>query len=152
MKKIIPVITFFLILYCQGISAQEKKWTLEDCINYAVTNNIGLQRQRLQAEIAEVNFLKSKMDILPSLNLGSDASIPYGRSIDPITNGVTFLQNFRNGYDMTSNIRLFNGFATINTISANKFLLRAGLENEKIVRNTLIIDIMGQYYQVLICQ
>jgi outer membrane protein len=89
------------------------------------------------------------MDILPSLNAGSDASIQYGRSIDPITNGVTFLQNFRNGYQLTSGITLFNGFTAINTISANKFMLRAGLESEKIARNTLIVDIMGQYYQFL---
>ena len=129
--------------------AQEKKWTLEDCINYAVTNNIGLKRQRLQTETAEVNLLKSKMDLLPSLNVGSDASIQFGRSIDPISNGVTFLQNFRNGYQLTSNIRLFNGFTALNTISANKYMVKAGLENEKILRNTLIIDIMGQYYQVL---
>jgi outer membrane protein len=149
MKRIYLILTLIIIFCFQDIVAQVKKWTLEDCINYAVANNIGLQRQRLQTETAEVNFLKSKMDILPSLNIGSDASIQYGRSIDPISNGVTFLQNFRNGYQMTSSIRLFNGFATLNTISANKFLVKAGLENEKIARNTLIIDIMGQYYQVL---
>lgn len=143
-------ISVLLLLFCFGkTSAQEKKWTLEDCINYAVTNNIGLQRQRLQTEIAEVNSFKSKMDLLPSLNLGSDASIQYGRSVDPVSNSITFLQNFRNGYQLTSNIRLFNGFAALNTISANRFMLKAGLENEKIVRNTLIVDIMGQYYQVL---
>jgi outer membrane protein len=149
MKRYTIIVTLFSILGFQEISAQVKQWTLEDCINYAVANNIGLQRQRLQTEVAEVNFLKSKMDVLPSLNLGSDASIQYGRSIDPISNGVTFLQNFSNGYALTSRITLFNGFATLNTISANKFMLKAGLENEKIVRNTLIIDIMGQYYQVL---
>jgi outer membrane protein len=89
------------------------------------------------------------MDILPSLNAGSDASIQYGRSIDPITNIFTFLQNFRNGYQLTANMRLFNGFYTLNTISANKFMVKAGLENEKITRNTLIVSIMGQYYQVI---
>jgi|WetSurMetagenome_2_1015567.scaffolds.fasta_scaffold56615_3 outer membrane protein len=149
MKRFIWIVTLLLIICSGEISAQDKKWTLEDCINYAVTNNIALQRQRLQTETAEVNYLKSKMDILPSLNMGSDASIQYGRSIDPISNGVTFLQNFRNGYQLSSSIMLFNGFAALNTISANKFMLKAGLENEKIVRNTLIIDIMGQYYQVL---
>ena len=149
MKRIYLILTLFIIFCFQDIAAQEKKWTLEDCINYAVSNNIGLKRQRLLTETAEVNFFKSKMDVLPSVNLGSDASIQYGRSIDPISNGVTFLQNFRNGYSLSSSIRLFNGFAALNTISANKFMLKAGLENEKIARNTLIIDIMGQYYQVL---
>lgn len=138
-----------MIFCCQETDAQAKKWTLEDCITYAVTNNIGLQRQKLQTRTADVNFLKSKMDLLPSLNGGSDASIQYGRSIDPITNIYTFLQNFRNGYQLTATMRLFNGFYTLNTISANKFMVKAGLENEKIIRNTLIINIMGQYYQVL---
>jgi len=149
MKRIYLIISLLIVLCFHEISAQEKKWTLDDCISYAVSNNIGLQRQKLQTQVAEVNLLKSKMDILPSLNAGSDASIQYGRSIDPISNGVTFLQNFRNGYQLTSNVRLFNGFNTLNTISANRFMLKAGLENEKIVRNRLIIDIMGQYYQVL---
>jgi len=143
-------ILILLIIFCHlEISAQGDKWTLEDCINYAVKNNIELKRQRLQTETAEVNLLKSKMNLLPSLNFGSDASIQYGRSIDPISNGVTFLQNFRNGYQLSSGITLFGGFANINSISAYKFMLKAGLENEKIVRNTLILDIMGQYYQVL---
>ncbi|MGA2406444.1 MAG: TolC family protein [Bacteroidales bacterium] len=149
MKRIYLIISLLSVLCFKEISAQEKKWTLEDCINYAVTNNIGLKRQRLQTETSEVNLLKSKMDILPSLNFESDGSIQYGRSIDPISNGVTFLQNFRNSYFLNSNIRLFNGFAALNTISANKFMLKAGVESEKIARNTLIIDIMGQYYQVL---
>lgn len=131
------------------LTAQSKKWTLEDCITYAVTNNIGLQRQRLQTDISEVNLTKSRMDLLPSLNLGSDASVQFGRSIDPRTNGVTFSQNLRNGYDLSSNLNLFNGFAAMNTIAASKFMHKAGLENEKITRNTLIVDIMGQYYMVL---
>jgi outer membrane protein TolC len=48
-----------------------------------------------------------------------------------------------------SSIQVFNGFATLNTIAANKFMFLAGLETEKINRNTLIISIMGQFYQVL---
>jgi outer membrane protein len=149
MKSIIPITTLFLIISIRVASAQEKMWTLEDCINYAVTNNIQLQRQRLQTQTAEVNYFKSKMDILPSLNINSGASIQYGRSIDPISNGVTFLQNFKNGYELNSDLRLFNGFTALNTISAYKFMLRAGVEAEKIARNTLVVDIMGQYYQVL---
>lgn len=149
MKRIIWIVTLFLILCFQKISAQGKKWTLEDCITYAVTNNITLQRQRLQTETAQANLLKSKMDVLPNLNFGSDARVGFGRSIDPVTNLITFKQNLSNSYSLNSTIQLFNGFAAINTIAANKFMLKAGLETEKIARNTLIVDIMGQYYLVL---
>jgi outer membrane protein len=149
MERTIWIVTLFLILFTGEISAQGKKWTLEDCINYAVTNNIGLQRQRLQTQSAEINLTKAKMDVLPSINFGSDARVGFGRSIDPVTNLITFKQNLSNSYSLNSNIRIFNGFATMNTIAANKFMLKAGLEAEKITKNTLIVDIMGQYYQVL---
>lgn len=143
------IISLILLLCFQETFAQEKKWTLEDCINYAVANNLGLKRQILQTETAEANFLKSKMDVLPSLNLGSDARIGFGRSVDPVTNLITFKQNISNSYSLNTNFQLFSGFTTLNSISAYKFMLKAGLESEKINRNILIVDILGQYYQVL---
>jgi outer membrane protein len=149
MKRILSILTLFLIFCLQDINAQVKQWTLEDCINYAVTNNIGLQRQRLQTESAQVYFLSSKMNLLPNLNAGSQGDVRFGRSVNPATNIITFNQNLINSYYVSSNIQLFNGFAQVNTISANKYMLLAGLESEKIIRNTLIINIMGQYYQVL---
>ena len=150
MTRLHSIASLLLLLFCfENTVAQEKKWTLEDCLNYALTNNLDLKRQLLQTESAEANFLKSKMDILPSLNFGSDARVGFGRSIDPETNLITFKQNISNSYSLNSNLQLFNGFATLNTISANRFMLKAGLESEKIARNTLIIDILGQYYQVL---
>jgi outer membrane protein len=149
MKKNIWIITLLIIFYSRETTAQVKKWTLENCINYAVTNNIGLQRQRLQTRTAEINFLKSKMDILPSLNLGSDANLGFGRSINPVDNSITFKQNLSNSYSLNASLELFNGFVTLNTIAANKFMLKAGMESEKITRNNLISDIMSQFYLVL---
>lgn len=149
MKRILLILTLILIFCLQDITAQVKQWTLEDCINYAVTNNIRLQRQKLQTESAQVNFLASKLNLFPNLNAGTQGDVRFGRSVNPATNIITFNQNLINSYYISSNIQLFNGFAQVNTISANKYMLMAGVESEKIVRNTLIIDIMGQYYQVL---
>ncbi len=150
MKRVVWLIMFKLILCDSGISAQEaKKWTLQDCIDYAVERNIGLQRQMLATESAEVDFLKAKLNLLPSLNFNSDARVGFGRSIDPVTNLITFKQNLSNSYSLSSSFQLFNGFATLNTISANKFMVKAGLESGKVTRNTLIVNILGAYYQVL---
>ena len=78
MKRIIWIVTLIIIFGFREVSSQGKKWTLQDCINYAVTNNIGLQRQRLQTESAEINYLKAKMNVLPSLNFESDANVGFG--------------------------------------------------------------------------
>jgi len=149
MRKFNWILSLLIILSIGEISAQEQKWTLEDCINYAVLNNISLQRQRLLTETSEINYLQSKLNVLPTLNAGSDVQVGFGRSVDPTTNLITFSQNLLNSFYVSTNLRLFNGFTKLNTIAANKFMLNSGIETEKIARNTLIVDIMGQYYQVL---
>ena len=149
MKKIIWISILLMTLGLREVVSQVKQWTLEDCINYAVANNIGLQRQKLQTKSAEVDLLKSKMDIVPSLNIGSDANLQFGRSVNPVDYSITFNQNFSNQYYMSSSVNLFNGFVTLNTIAADKFMVQAGLESEKITRNRLIVDILGQFYQIL---
>jgi outer membrane protein len=149
MKRLIYLIILSTILIFQEATAQDKKWTLEDCINYAISNNINLQRQKLLTESAEVNYLKAKMDVLPNLNMGSDANVGFGRSVNPVTNLYTFKQNFGNSYSLNSSVDLFKGLTNLNTIAANKFMLKAGVESEKIARNTLVVDILGQYYQVI---
>jgi outer membrane protein len=148
MKRNIWIVLLLLIILSQHILAQNK-WTLGDCITYAVSNNLQLQRQRLQTENSRVNLLKSEMDMLPDLNFQSDGRIGFGRSIDPVTNLITFKQNISNSYSISTSIDLFKGFANLNTVSANKFMLKAGLETEKVATNTLIVEIMGAFYQVI---
>jgi outer membrane protein len=148
MKKIIWIITLLMISGFLEISAQVKKWTLEECVSYAVANNIGLQRQKLQTENNEVDLLKSKMDLTPNLNVGSDLNLGFGRSVDPVTSGITFDKNISNDFGANTEFDIFRGLTKMNTISANRFMLRAGLETEKIVRNRLVGDILTQYYQV----
>lgn len=143
----------FIILLLLSFSelpvGAQKKWTLEECIEYALNNNIGLQRQSLQSEIDRTNLTKSRIDVLPDLNFESDLKVGFGRSIDPVTNLITFEQNIGNSFSVVSNLSFFNGFSTLNTIAANKFMLKAGLETEKIERNTLIVSILGAYYNAL---
>jgi len=148
MKRICLIISLLTILSFREISAQVKKWTLEDCVRYAIENNIGLQRQKLLTESKKTDLLVSEMNLLPNLNAGSQLQLANGRSIDQ-SNAIVFNKNLTNQVYVVSNIVLFNGFSEINTVAANKFMLRAGLESEKITRNTLIGDILGQYYQVI---
>lgn len=148
MKRICLIISLLTILSFREISAQVKKWTLEDCVRYAVENNIGLQRQKLQSESKKTDLLVAEMNLLPNLNAGSQLQLANGRSIDQ-SNAIVFNKNLTNQVYVVSNIVLFNGFSELNTIAANKFMLKAGLESEKITRNTLVGDILGQYYQVI---
>jgi outer membrane protein len=149
MKRITWILIFLSLPAQYKVAAQPKKWTLADCVTYAIQNNIGLKRQVLQTSSAQADLTQARLGLLPSLNFGSDAQVGFGRSIDPVTNLITFKENVSNAYSLNSSITVFSGFAALNTMSASKFMVKAGIETEKVVRNSLVISILGGYYQVL---
>jgi outer membrane protein TolC len=125
---------------------------LDDCISYAIRNNISVKRAGVTIEQADINLTEQKALRLPSLSISSSASINYGRSISPEDNIITFDPNFYNRYGLASSLNLFNGFAQTNRIAAFRFLsgmTRFQAEQDK---NRLAMDVATQYYQVLIAR
>ncbi|MFN8209920.1 MAG: TolC family protein [Bacteroidales bacterium] len=151
MKKEVLSIIFFLFTVALPVYSQ-KSWTLEDCINYAVTNNIQVKRQQLQTEYRREDLRKSRMDLLPGINFESDGNLGFGRSVDPVTNLITFQKNISNSYTLSTSVNLFSGLSSVNLMEADRFMLKAGLEQEKIAVNSLVISILTAYYQVLYCK
>ena len=88
-RKLFPqiiAISFSVIVLGLGSVFAQKTWTLEECIVYALENNIQIKQSRLQSETAEINLLQSKLDFAPSANMGTNLNYNWGRNIDPVTN------------------------------------------------------------------
>ena len=59
LKKIYPqIVALAFFLFAIGISSviAQKVWTLEQCVNYALKNNIQIKQMKLQTQIAETNL------------------------------------------------------------------------------------------------
>ncbi len=52
-KKIIVSHSFSSCSFSLSIQAQTKKWTLEDCVKYAIDNNISIKQTELDTKTAE---------------------------------------------------------------------------------------------------
>lgn len=108
MKKsiVIAVILFGLVA-----QAQNKKWTLLECVNYALENNISIKQSELNLQQAELDKLTAKGNFIPSLNISSGVSENTGLSFNPITNNAqttTFLSasgNINVGYTIFDGLR-----------------------------------------------
>jgi len=57
-----------LLLYGLSSSAQTKKWTLEECVNYALQNNISIKQTELDIKTAAIDKRGAIGNFLPSLN------------------------------------------------------------------------------------
>lgn len=143
-------ICILLFFVCASFSASaQESWSLDKCINYALENNVDLNISLNNAEAQKLSVLESKAKLLPTLNLGSGVHYSFGRTIDGSTNTITFDQTMYNNYGLSSSIDLFKGFVKVNTVSFNKYLLSANIEEASYIKNKLVFDILTSYCTVL---
>tara|TARA_R110001632_G_scaffold65_7_gene265 strand:+ start:1270 stop:2694 length:1425 start_codon:yes stop_codon:yes gene_type:complete len=148
-------ITLFLGLWLAVISFGFSQnttttiYTLQDCIDITIENNLDLKVKELRAKSSEVNFKENRNKILPSLNINYNLGINNGRSIDPFTNsfinqGLTF-SNAGLNLDAT----IFNGFRIKNEIKQSRFNLQASEMEIEEAKQNLTLEVTLLYLQIL---
>ena len=120
----IKVVAILFFLVTTRSSAQEK-WTLEDCVTYAIGHNLQLNDFEYTEQSGRESYRQSIRDLLPNLNGESAYTVNFGRSTDPFTNDVVTSDFFQNPFSLNSSIDLFQGFQKINAIKTTKFLYKA---------------------------
>jgi len=130
------------------ITAQEK-WTLNECIGYAIKNNLQLQDAELSERIAGLNYRQSKWNLLPGVGAGSDAGLNYGRSVDPNTNGIVNTSFFNNSYYLGTSVDLFRGFMLQNQIRYQKFRKESAENNRLNATDDLAFAMMNAFFNVV---
>ena len=134
------------IIFSEGISAQ-KLWTLEECIGYALDNNLQIKRQELQTEVAKNNLDQSKLNFLPDLGANGDHQIGTG----PNQNSLTFNQTTTSEGNMylSSHFSVFKGFQKINNLRTSKYNYLGTKENLEKAKNNISLTIASAYLQIL---
>ena len=75
--------------------AQDKKWTLEECVHYALEKNINIQQTQLDNELILVDKKDAIGNFLPSINANASHTWNIGLNINPISNAAE-TQTFQN--------------------------------------------------------
>ena len=111
--------------------AQAKQWTLSDCINYALENNITLQKTLLKKASANEDYLQSKAALLPSLSANTNQSISYtpwvasGISSEGYTKSSIDKVYYNGSYSVMGNYTIWNGNKNHNQVKLNKLVTEA---------------------------
>ncbi|MCM4162960.1 TolC family protein [Arenibacter sp. A80] len=138
---------FSLLLITMYVTGQEK-WTLDNCVAYALEHNLTLLDYQYLENSDKESYKQSIRDLLPRVSASADYNIRYGRSTDPNTNDIINTDFFSNGYSMGASINLFQGFQKINTIKARKLLFRASKETAQQQRFLLALRVMKAYHDI----
>lgn len=132
--------------------AQEKIWSLEDCIAHAIENNIQIQQNELNKEISEQNYKASRYNTLPNVNGFASHTYNFGQTIDPFTNSFATTQVRSNNFSLSSSLTLFDGFRNVNSIKQNQANLEAAKYDLEKIKNDISLNIANGYLQILFNQ
>lgn len=148
-KKNLLFVAITALLMISVTATAQKRWSLEDCINYAFENNIQIKQSQLQVKSSKADYLQSKLNLLPSLNLGANQSFTWGRSVDRATYAYTTQRTNQFYGSLNSSITLFSGFQKINQIRAREFAYLAQKYNSDNIRDNISLNIAAAYLQIL---
>ena len=142
------ILLSFLLIIAMGITAQDKpqQWDLTSCINYALTNNIQIQKSKITLEQSKISTKLAKAQLFPNLT----GSINQDFTNYPIqTAGGTTSSSYSGNYGISSSLLLFDGGKTEKNIREQKLLEQVGQFNVQYSQKTIQFSILQSYLQIL---
>ncbi|MDO4726954.1 MAG: TolC family protein [Porphyromonadaceae bacterium] len=142
--RVIPIL-FILILSIQPLKAQ---FTLDECIDYAIKNNISIKQMRILQSRAEVDFNSAKMALLPNINAGVGQNWSFGRT--QTQSGLYENRTQSNtSFSLNSSLSIFAGGRIINTIGKAKLDLQISVCNLLKAQNDIALNVTSLFFEVL---
>lgn len=131
-----------------------KQWTLKECINYALENNISLQKTQIKKASANEDYLQSKAALLPSLSASSNQNVSYtpwvtsGISGDGYTKSSVDKVYYNGSYSVMGNYVIWNGNKNRNQVKLNKLTYEAAALDSATQAQNLQEQIATLYIQI----
>jgi outer membrane protein len=149
LKNWLIACAFFAFLGIPGAVQSQKIWTLEDCINYALENNLDINKQLFTVEGNKDAVLQSGLNMLPNLNANGTNVWNFGQTIDQYTNTFATKTVRSNNFYISSNVTLFSGLQKLNTYKENKINLMASQYDLDVIKNNISLSVAGYYLDIL---
>lgn len=147
MKKIIVMFALGAVAVA-GVSAQQAgpsgagtyRFTLEDCLEYAMGNSYTRQSMELSVRSAEITLEQSKLERLPNLSGSASESYAHSKNNDGSWSG---------SYGVNTGVTIFNGGNINNTIKQSELQTGQAATRAAQYDNTLTMSILSSYFAIL---
>lgn len=131
-----------LLLVSVVSTAQQKVWSIQDCMEYAIKNNIQIQQQNLLTQDADLNIKDAKGAYLPNLSASANST----------WNNTKALTYRNSDYYLSSTVPIFSGFQNKNTLQRRRLEKTANELTINAAKDDIRINIANSYLQILLQQ
>jgi len=150
------LIILMTLLATTAVQAQ-KKWTLQECIDYAMENNISLQKTRLTRRTATETLRQSEAELFPTLSASTNQSVGYrpwtNNGVSTVTNGTvstSINKTYYNGsYGINASWTVWNGNRNRNTVKLDRLSEEQAELDSAYTANSIQEQITQLYVQIL---
>ena len=146
-----------LMLMSMPTECAARQWSLKDCIDYALANNIQLQKSKVQQLSALEDIKQSQSALLPSLSLSTSQNVSYnpwpeqgsamiaGNKVQADVKKVYY----NGSYSLSGNWTVWNGGQNTNTVKLNKLAAEQARLDSAVTANNVLEQIAQLYVQIL---
>lgn len=150
MKNILVLLITLIIASGSSLMSQQKVWSLEECIIYAIDNNIQIKQQAIQNEFNKNSLDLAKLKLLPSINGQSSYSFNFNRTLDPITNTYRDQSGQTAQFGLGGSMPVFNGLQNLYSIKSSQYQLLASEQDLLAIKDNIALNVALGYLQILL--
>jgi len=131
--------------------AQSKKWSLQECVEYAVENNLTVEQFELDLENVQIDKKDAIGNLLPNLNASATASKNVGFTIVSTSNApVTGNQStFNVNGSFSSNVVLYDGLRNIKRLQRADLAAISSQYRLDDLKDDIRLNVANSYLQIL---
>ena len=132
-----------------AIAQVTKVWSLQECIDYTLENNIRVKQTQLDLKTADQNLVTAKGNFLPNLTGSATQNYNFGSFIDQDQRRIS-TDARGNSFGLNTGVTLFNGFQNTSIFKQAKLGIESSKLQLAILRDNISLNVVNQYLSVLL--
>ncbi len=129
--------------------AQNKTWTLKECVDHALENNLSVQQAKFTTDLRKADVATAKGSFLPGVSASASQNFSFGSGFDATTNSRVSADRRSNNFGVNTQVTVFNGFRIKNTYKQSQNSYDASLLDLEKMKNDISLNIVNSYLNVL---
>ncbi len=142
------LLAFVLFLGFSSL-AQPKKWTIQECVAYALKNNISIKQSELEVRLADIDKKAAVASFFPNLNTSGSHSWSIGANINPVTNARENQTTQFTQMGLSSSVAIYNGLQNQNRLQRAKLSQLAAQYQLTKMQDDISLFVANAYLDIL---
>jgi len=131
------------------LNAQNKVWSVDDCIQYALDKNIQVKQAQVNNDIIGLDMNYAKSAWYPSLSGSAKQNFSWSNQVNNTTGSTVFKGSDGTTVGLNSGMTIYNGSRIRNNVKQSELNYEAARYNTDVIRQTVSLSVLNAYLQVL---